>query len=115
MTAGESRRARIRSSAAWRTPANIGSPFFTSAKRPARRPALCRCDMSRLEVLERETQTDGEPAIGFLSREPPLALITGWGMTTPLGATARQTWEQLCSGSFIRDPARIECDPTSTQ
>jgi len=35
----------------------------------------------------------------------PLIAITGWGMTTPLGSSARQTWDALLAGKVIHHHA----------
>lgn len=71
-----------------------------------------------LTTPEASTAHD-QPVVGRASRADdkslPRVAITGLGLLTPLGETARQTWDALLTGRFITDHTRAagEYDLTS--
>ena len=44
-----------------------------------------------------------------------IAAITGWGLATPLGLTASETWQNLLAGRHIVDHARVPTPPVAAR
>lgn len=62
--------------------------------------------MRVVEATQTNSRAHGD-AVGSVAAQSPQAAVVGVGLATPLGVNARETWEALLRGEFVKDHALV--------